>query len=179
MKKGIIAGLIASTLMLISPIASSVAKADTTTTSAISYAQTGVVTTNHLAFLYKLDGSNLKLVTDRALGPNTPWYFDQIVKGADGITYYRVATNEWVGSNYLGAIKGNPVATKPNTSTNTNNNNTSDLGNVSTAGKIIGNSDSKIYHMPYQKTYSIKIKHAVYFNTEQEAINAGYRKSLR
>ncbi|WP_119326398.1 hypothetical protein [Companilactobacillus musae] len=39
-------------------------------------------------------------ITNRALSNGTPWYSDQVKKYA-GVTYYRVATNEWVESSYL------------------------------------------------------------------------------
>lgn len=46
-------------------------------------------------------------------------------------------------------------------------------------GRIIGNRRSKIYHVPGQAGYWLNSSNAVYFKTEREAINAGYRKSLR
>lgn len=45
--------------------------------------------------LYKLSGTNFIPVTNRALAENTDWYSDQYVKLGD-MTYFRVATNEWV-----------------------------------------------------------------------------------
>ncbi|WP_119326154.1 GH25 family lysozyme [Companilactobacillus musae] len=45
------------------------------------------------------DGT-MKNVTNRALGNNTSWQTDQ-TKDIDGITYYRVATNEWVAASYV------------------------------------------------------------------------------
>lgn len=45
------------------------------------------------------DGS-MKVVKNRGLANNTPWYTDK-TKVVDGITYRRVATNEWVASNYI------------------------------------------------------------------------------
>lgn len=49
-----------------------------------------------------------------------------------------------------------------------------------TQGVIKGNRRSKIYHMPGQKDYdNISVKNVVYFETEEDAINAGYRKALR
>lgn len=47
------------------------------------------------------------------------------------------------------------------------------------SGKIVGNINSKIYHVPGQASYRMSADNAVYFNTEQEAQAAGYRKSLR
>lgn len=44
---------------------------------------------------------------------------------------------------------------------------------------IVGDARSKKYHLPTQATYHIKAGNAVYFSTEQEAINAGYTKSGR
>jgi len=49
--------------------------------------------------------------------------------------------------------------------------------NTGNAGTIVGNSNSHIYHMPGQRGYNMNSSNAVYFNTEQEAINAGYRKA--
>lgn len=67
------------------------------------------------------------------------------------------------------------AASAPATSAPTNN------GDVVTGkqGTIIGNINSKIYHVPGQAGYHINSANARYFNTEQEAINAGYRKALR
>ncbi|WP_125767384.1 sunset domain-containing protein [Lapidilactobacillus wuchangensis] len=54
-------------------------------------------------------------------------------------------------------------------------------GDVTTgqAGQIIGNSRSKIYHVPGQAGYHMSSANTVYFNSEQEAQARGYRKALR
>lgn len=47
-------------------------------------------------------------------------------------------------------------------------------------GKIIGNLKSKIYHLPGQANYEKgKEENWVYFDSEEEAIRAGYRKAKR
>ena len=47
-------------------------------------------------------------------------------------------------------------------------------------GKIIGNKKSKIYHLPGQAKYDKgKEENQVYFDSEKEAIKAGYRKAKR
>ncbi|MDS0491245.1 DNA-entry nuclease [Lacticaseibacillus paracasei] len=46
-------------------------------------------------------------------------------------------------------------------------------------GTIIGNSRSKIYHVPGQAGYHMNSANAVYFNSEADAQAAGYRKALR
>jgi micrococcal nuclease len=47
-------------------------------------------------------------------------------------------------------------------------------------GKIIGNLKSKIYHLPSQANYEkIKEENRAYFDSEEEAIKAGYRKAKR
>lgn len=47
-------------------------------------------------------------------------------------------------------------------------------------GKIIGNWKSKIYHLPGQAYYQkLKEQNRVYFDSEEEAIRAGYRKAKR
>lgn len=54
-------------------------------------------------------------------------------------------------------------------------------GNLTTGkdGKIIGNKNSKIYHVPGQAGYHMNSSNAVYFQTEAQAKAAGYRKALR
>ncbi len=49
--------------------------------------------------------------------------------------------------------------------------------NTSDTGDIVGNSNSHIYHMPGQRGYNMNSSNAVHFKTEQDAINAGYRKA--
>lgn len=51
--------------------------------------------------------------------------------------------------------------------------------NTAKSGKIVGNRNSKIYHVPGQAGYNMSSANAVYFNSEQEAISAGYRKAKR
>jgi hypothetical protein len=51
--------------------------------------------------------------------------------------------------------------------------------NTSDSGKIVGNVNSHIYHVPGQSGYRMNSKNAVYFDNEQDAINAGYRRALR
>ena len=47
-------------------------------------------------------------------------------------------------------------------------------------GKIIGSKKSKIYHLPGQAYYEkVKEENRVYFDSEEEAIKAGYRKAKR
>jgi hypothetical protein len=50
---------------------------------------------------------------------------------------------------------------------------------VTGQGQIIGNKNSKIYHVPGQSGYHMKPANAVYFKTEAAAKAAGYRKALR
>ena len=47
------------------------------------------------------------------------------------------------------------------------------------SGKIIGNSRSHIYHVPGQAGYHMNSANAVYFDSERDAINQGYRKAMR
>lgn len=47
------------------------------------------------------------------------------------------------------------------------------------SGKIIGNKNSHIYHVPGQAGYKMNAANAVYFSTEAQAQAAGYRKALR
>lgn len=46
-------------------------------------------------------------------------------------------------------------------------------------GPIIGNSRSRVYHLPGQATYSVAERSRVYFATEDEARREGYRRAAR
>ena len=68
-----------------------------------------------------------------------------------------------------------------NTSSSSNSSDSSNQGDLYTGnqGTIVGNSNSKIYHVLGQAGYHMNSANAVYFNSEQDAINAGYRKAKR
>ena len=68
-----------------------------------------------------------------------------------------------------------------NTNSSSSSSNSSNQGDLYTGnqGTIVGNSNSKIYHVPGQAGYHMNSANAVYFNSEQDAINAGYRKAKR
>ncbi len=68
-----------------------------------------------------------------------------------------------------------------NTSSSSNSSDSSNQGDLYTGnqGTIVGNSNSKIYHVPGQAGYHMNSANAVYFNSEQDAINASYRKAKR
>jgi len=51
--------------------------------------------------------------------------------------------------------------------------------NTRDSGQIVGNINSHIYHVPGQSGYNMNSANATYFNTEQDAINAGYRRAKR
>lgn len=47
-------------------------------------------------------------------------------------------------------------------------------------GSIIGNSKSRIFHLPGQQDYDkVGEKNRIYFQTEEEALQAGFRKALK
>lgn len=68
-----------------------------------------------------------------------------------------------------------------NTNSSSSSSDSSNQGYLYTGnqGTIVGNSNSKIYHVPGQADYHMNSVNAVYFNSEQDAINAGYRKAKR
>lgn len=72
-------------------------------------------------------------------------------------------------------------ATQASRTQHTASSHTTAKGDVTTgrAGKIIGNKNSKIYHVPGQAGYHMNSSNAVYFQTEAQAKAAGYRKALR
>ena len=48
---------------------------------------------------------------------------------------------------------------------------------TSDSNQIVGNVNLHIYHVPGQRGYSMSSKNAVFFHSEQEAIDNGYRKA--
>ncbi len=72
-------------------------------------------------------------------------------------------------------------ANTSSSSSSSNSSASSNQGDLYTGnqGTIVGNSNSKIYHVPGQAGYHMNSANAVYFNSEQDAINAGYRKAKR
>lgn len=76
---------------------------NSTTNSSLS--NTNVISVNNTSGSYvplvalQSDGS-MTTISNRALGNNSSWQTDQ-TKDVDGVTYYRVATNEWVNAKYL------------------------------------------------------------------------------
>ena len=69
---------------------------------------------------------------------------------------------------------------KVGSSTKTKNTSSKNYNADTTRGKIKGNMESMIYHVPGGAFYDkISANNVVYFDTEQDAINAGYRKSKR
>lgn len=75
---------------------------------------------------------------------------------------------------------GNSCLSTDDSSSNSNNNNSS-INTSSNEQVIRGNSKSKIYHCPGQKDYEnmADSKYLVNFNSEDEAIAAGYRKAKK
>jgi len=63
-------------------------------------------------------------------------------------------------------------------SADTSSNQRGDM-NTADSQKIVGNVNSKIYHVPGQSGYRMNSSNAVYFNSEEEAQRAGYRRAKR
>ncbi|MFT9004933.1 MAG: hypothetical protein ABF991_09525 [Liquorilactobacillus hordei] len=92
-------------------------------------------------------------------------------------TSQSIAASMASSSSYASAVSSSAAASKATVAHATSN--TGDDLYTGTSGKIIGNSNSHIYHVPGQAGYHMNSANAVYFNTEADAQAAGYRKSLR
>jgi len=68
---------------------------------------------------------------------------------------------------------------KTNSIPSPNNSNDNKESNVDCKGKIKGNANSKIYHIPGGDFYDKTTNHIVWFCTEKEAQENGYVKSKR
>lgn len=80
----------------------------------------------------------------------------------------------------IGLWGSNPGETPKFDSETVNKDNGKLLAYIEANGRIIGNKNSMIYHVPSGKSYKkVSLKNAVFFNTEEEAIAAGYRKAKR
>ena len=100
----------------------------------------------------------------------------------NGTTYLpvrSVAENLNLDVQWIGETKTVKLAQKSDNSS-TVINKTTIINNSTTIqnGKIKGNKNSMIYHMPNGMHYDkVSEKNAVYFDTEEDAIKAGYRRA--
>lgn len=97
-----------------------------------------------------------------------------------GITIdYATGNNSLSDEEIVETESSNNTTSSTNSTSNPNNTNNTTTSNEYTV--IRGNSKSKIYHCPGQRDYEnmSDSKYLVNFNSEQEAINAGYRKASR
>lgn len=80
----------------------------------------------------------------------------------------------------LGLWGANPGETPKYDNQTINKDNGKLLAYIEANGRIIGNKNSMIYHLPTGKSYKkVSIKNAVFFNTEEEALAAGFRKAKK
>ena len=97
-----------------------------------------------------------------------------------GITIdYATGNNSLSDEEIVETESSNNTTSSTNSTSNPNNTNNTTTSNEYTV--IRGNSKSKIYHCPGQRDYEnmSDSKYLINFNSEQEAINAGYRKASR
>ena len=97
-----------------------------------------------------------------------------------GITIdYATGNSALSGEEIVETESSNNTTNSTGSSNNSNSTNNTTSSNEETV--IRGNSKSKIYHCPGQKDYEnmADSKYLVNFNSEQEAIDAGYRKASR
>lgn len=96
---------------------------------------------------------------------------------ADGTSVVSAAETAAAGTTQPASGTTNASAAPASSAAHT----TTQRGNMNTAstGKIVGNRNSHIYHVPGQSGYRMNASNAVYFQTEQQAQAAGYRKALR
>ena len=96
-----------------------------------------------------------------------------------GITIdYATGNNSLSDEEIVETESSNNTTSSTNSTSNPNNTNNTTSNEYTV---IRGNSKSKIYHCPGQRDYEnmSDSKYLVNFNSEQEAINAGYRKASR
>lgn len=72
-----------------------------------------------------------------------------------------------------------PSSSNAGKTPNQNNPGTAQVANLKCKGKIKGNANSHIYHVPGSEYYDAPKTNIVWFCSEKEAIHAGYRKSMR
>ena len=97
-----------------------------------------------------------------------------------GITIdYATGNSALSGEEIVKTESSNNTTSSSGASNNSNSTNNTTYSNEATV--IRGNSKSKIYHCPGQRDYEnmSDSQYLVNFNSEQEAIDAGYRKASR
>ncbi|WP_334332871.1 GH25 family lysozyme [Companilactobacillus sp. HBUAS59544] len=72
---------------------------------------------NYVPLMALQSDGTMQRITNRALSNNTSWQTDQ-TKDVNGVTYYRVATNEWVAASFLSGATTNSGSTDSSTTKN-------------------------------------------------------------
>lgn len=122
----------------------------------------------------ELNGTHLQL-KDAKGNPVAPISYN----GTTYLPVRAVAENLNLDVQWVGETKTVKLTQKSTTPTTVINKNTTIINNNAPQnGKIKGNKNSMIYHMPDGANYDkVSEKNAVYFDTEEEAIKAGYRRA--
>lgn len=87
---------------------------------------------------------------------------------------YRIGKNKWILTKYAKIVGSKASAKAPRAWTSKNNEKGFLLNTVST-GEIIGDKSKKIFYLPTQKNRKVVSLNAVLFNSQAEAIMAGYK----
>lgn len=87
---------------------------------------------------------------------------------------YRIGKNKWILKKYAKLVKSKASPKAPRAWTSKNSEK-GFLMNTAATGEIIGNKSKKIYYLPTQKNHKIVSLNAVLFNSQAEAIAAGYK----
>lgn len=121
----------------------------------------------------------------QSIGDNTIHFNVYIFNIQDGVEINYGDGTSKVSSSETSNSSSTPAATESaSAQSSVTDNSAADTGNegdmnTADSGKIVGNINRHIYHVPGQAGYNMNSSNAVYFNSEQAAQAAGYRKSLR
>lgn len=118
----------------------------------------------------------------QSIGSNAISFNVYIFNVEDGVKInYATGTSKVSASEKATSTNSQAIGSTTSTGTtgNTGTSNQGDMNTGNVQGKIVGNKNSHIYHVPGQAGYRMNSSNAVYFNTEAQAQAAGYRKALR
>lgn len=87
---------------------------------------------------------------------------------------YRIGKNKWILKKYAKLVKSKASAKAPRVWTSKHSEKGFLMNTVST-GEIIGDKAKKVFYLPTQKNRKIVSLNAVLFNSQAEAIAAGYK----
>lgn len=93
---------------------------DSATSSSSNIVKVNNTSASYVPLMALQSDGTMQRITNRNLANNSSWKTDQ-TKSVNGVTYYRVATNEWIAANYISGNSSSSAVTDSGSTSSTTN----------------------------------------------------------